>query len=81
MRATVLGIHEILMPRPEVNLGLPIDRVAVYQFMAMVRNREKLPPIEVIRDGAHYRILNGRKRFIAHLMENKTTIEAFLRES
>jgi hypothetical protein len=70
-----IPVGRILMPRKNVTAGA--NPLLLMSLTHMLRSTtEDAPPITVRREGPHYRIIDGRHRFMAAVIAGRPSILA-----
>lgn len=74
MSAKRVKLERILMPEPvSAGMNVLVLMSLVYMFRSTT---EDAPPIHIAKEGRHYRIVDGRHRFVASHISGRRTVLA-----
>jgi hypothetical protein len=72
-----IGVDQILL-LPNVPAGMNPLVLMHLAYLLRSRNDHEIPPIEVWREGANYRLKDGRHRYMAHVIAGRQTVQAVI---
>ena len=79
MRTVHVRLDRILMP-PPVTAGMNYLVIASLTYM-LRSTTDDAPPVVLARAGKHYRIVDGRHRFVAHHIAGRQRILARIQDT